>query len=118
MPSKEIRLKLNLYWSQTAQIRGRSEDSQSFKIEKGIRKGCLVSSVFNMYSEEVINEALQDGTGLVVNRVVINNIRFADDTVLLANTEEDSQRQVDKVNESCAAFGMELNAKKTKVMVM
>ena len=37
---------------------------------------------------------------------------------MLANTEEDLQRQVDKVNESCAAFGMELNAKKTKVMVM
>ena len=65
-----------------------------------------------------ISHIVQDETGLVVNGVVINNKRFADDTVLLANTEEDLQRQVDKVNESCAAFGMELNAKKTKVMVM
>ena len=108
-----------LYIKQTAQIRGRSEDSQSFKIEKGVRQGCVLSPVFfNMYSEELINEALQDETGLVLNGVVINNIRFVDDTVLLANTEEDLQRQVDKVNESCATFGMELNAKKTKVMVM
>ena len=60
-PSEEIRLVLHLYWSQTAQIRGRSEDSQSFKIEKGFRQGCvLVPLFFNMYSEELINEALQD----------------------------------------------------------
>ena len=89
MPSEEIRIVLNLYWSQTAQIRGRSEDSRSFKIEKGVRQGCALSAVcFNMYSEELINEALQDETGLVVNGVVINNMRFADDTVLLANTED------------------------------
>ena len=50
--------------------------------------------------------------------MAIYNIRFADDTVLLAGTEEESQRQLDKVNESCTAFGMELNAKKTKAMVM
>ena len=50
--------------------------------------------------------------------MVINNIRFADDSVLLANTEDDLQRHVDKVNESCTAFGMELNVKKTKGMVM
>ena len=50
--------------------------------------------------------------------MVINSIQFADDTVLQANTAEDLQRQVDKVNESCAACGMELNVKKTKVMVM
>ena len=70
------------------------------------------------FSEELINEALQNDAGLVVNGMAINNIRFADDTVLLAGTEEELQRQIDKVNESCTAFGMELNAKKTKVMVM
>ena len=71
-----------------------------------------------MCGEELINEALQDKTGLVVNGVVINNIRFADGTVLLAYTEEGLQRQVDKVNESCTAFGMKLDERKIKVMVM
>ena len=95
-----------------------SENSQSFKIKKGVRQGCVLYPVFfNMYSEELINEALQDETGLAVNGVIINNIRLADDTVLLANIE-DLQRQIDKVNESYTASGMQLNAKKTKVMVL
>ena len=88
VPPEEIRLISNLYWSQTAQVRGKSEDSRSFKIEKGVRQGCVLSPVFfNMYSEELINEALQDESGLEVNGMTINNIRFADDTVLLASTE-------------------------------
>ena len=119
MPPEEVRLISSLYWSQTAQIRGRSEDSQSSQIEKGVRKGYVLFPVFfNTYSEELITEALQNETGLVVNRLVLNNIQFVDDTVLLANTEEDLQRQIDKANESCAVFGMELNAKKTKAMAM
>ena len=44
--------------------------------------------------------------------MIINNIRFAGDTVLLASTEEELQRLIDKMNESCTAYGMELNAKK------
>ena len=119
LPPEEIRLISNLYWSQTAQIRGKSEDSRSFKIEQGVRQGCVLSPVFfNMYSEELINEALQDESGLEVNGMTINNIRFADDTVLLASTEGELQRLLDKINESCKAYGMELNAKKTKVMVI
>ena len=68
-----------------------------------------------MYSEESINEALHDETGLVVNDVVINNIRLADDTVLLPSTEEDLRRQVEKENESCTAFDMEFNAKRQRL---
>eukprot|EP00794_Sanderia_malayensis_P004332 gene4332-4905_t len=115
VPPEEVRLTSNLYWSQTAQIRGKSEDSSSIKIEKGVRQGCVLSPVFcNMYSEELINDAAQDESGLELNGMIIINIRFADDTVLLASTEEDLQRLIDKINESCTANGMELNAKKTK----
>ena len=119
MPSEEIRLTSNLYWSQTAQIRGKPEDSCSFKIEKGVRQDCVLSPVFfYMYIEELIDEALQDEAGLEVNGMIINNTGFADDTVLLAGTEEELQRYLDKINESCKAYGVELNAKKTKVMVV
>ena len=43
---------------------------------------------------------------------------FVDDTVLLAGAEEDLQRIIDRINESCTVYGMELNAKRTKVLVM
>ena len=46
LPSEEIRLISNLYWTQTAQIRGKSEDSRSFKIESGVRQRCVLSPVF------------------------------------------------------------------------
>ena len=116
VPSEEKRLILHLCWSQISQISGRSEDSRSLKIEIGVKQGCVLSPVFfNMYSEELMNEGLQNETDSVVNGVVINIIPFADDTVLLASTQEDSQRQIDKVNESCIAFDMELNAKRQRL---
>ena len=119
VPLEEIRLILNLYWSRTAQVRGKSEDSRSFKIEKGVTQGCVLSpAFFNMYSEELIKEALLDESGLEVNRMIISNMQFADDTVLLTSIEKDLQRLIDKINESCATYGIELNAKKTKVMIM
>ena len=60
----------------------RIKDSRSFKIEKGVRQGCVLSTVFfNMYCEELVNEALQDEAGLVLKKVIINNIRFADYTI-------------------------------------
>ena len=62
--------------------------------------------------------SIQDESGLEVKRMIINNIRFADDTVLLATKEEELQRLIDKINKSCKDYGMELNAKKTKVMII
>ena len=46
VPSEEIRSILNPYWFQTAQIKGRSEDSRSFKNGKGVRQGCVLSPMF------------------------------------------------------------------------
>ena len=59
VPPEEIMLITNLYWYQTAQIGGKSEDSRSFKIEKNLRQVCILSPVFfNMYREELINGVL------------------------------------------------------------
>ena len=64
----------------------RSRDTRCFKIEKGVRQGCVLSSMYlNIYCKELVNKALQDEAGLIINRVVVYYIRFADDTVLLAS---------------------------------
>ena len=74
-------------------------------------------SLFNLYSEKVINEALKDEDGIQVNGKYILNIRFADNTVLLASSAKQLQDMTQKVNATCLRYGVLLNKKKTKIMV-
>ena len=71
-----------------------------------------------MYIEELIQEALNDTRGIKVNGVTITNIRYADNTIIIAETEHNLQVMITRLNETCKIYGMELNAKKTKVMVI
>ena len=93
--------------------------SESFPIEKGVRQGCILSSIlFNIYSEMLIKDALQDEDGIKINGESITTIRYADDTAILAEKEEDLQRMMDKIYQHCKNYGMNLNLKKTKTMVI
>lgn len=75
--------------------------------------------LFNLYSEAILSEAL-DGCrhGIVVNGEVINNLRYADDTVLIAGTVEELQELMDRVNTSSNEYGLCMNVRKTKFMVI
>ncbi|GFR76317.1 endonuclease-reverse transcriptase [Elysia marginata] len=55
-------------------------------------------------------------SGILINSVNINNIRYADDTVILAESEEQLQAMLDRIVDKCKEYGMEINAKKTKTM--
>ena len=65
----------------------------------------FTSNSTRIYSEELNTEALQDESGVELNGMIINNVRFPYDIVLLASTEEDLKRLIDKINESCKAYG-------------
>ena len=56
--------------------------------------------------------------GILLNGVLINNLRYADDTVLIADTAEGLQRLIDRVTEVCEIYNMRLNTNKTKVMIV
>ena len=56
--------------------------------------------------------------GIVVGGNIINNLRYADDTVLLADCEEDLQSLVTNIKEESSKYGLEINKKKTKAMVI
>ena len=119
IPNHEIRLIANLYWKQRASVRTNNGETEEIEIKRGIRQGCILSPVlFNLYSEYLIEEALSNKRGLNINGENINNVRFADDTVLIAESEEDLQEMVNELNKKCSDYGMSLNAKKTKVMVI
>ena len=116
--AKDLKLIRNLYWQQTASIQTEDGQSKTFPIERGVRQGCVLSpSIFNVYTEEIFKE-FEELPGIKLLGEYINNLRYADDTVLLAESEEELQTLVDAVKEGSLRFGLEMNTKKTKTMIV
>ena len=115
---KDLNLIMNLYWQQTASIKTDEGQSSSFNIKRGVRQGCVLSpNLFNVYTEKIFKE-FEDLPGIKMFGEYINNLRYADDTVLLAESEEELQTLVNAVKEGSLKYGLEMNTKKTKTMVI
>ena len=83
-----------------------------------MRQGCVLSpDLFALYGENILQE-IEDLEGIIVGGVNINNVRYVDDTVLMADTEEKLQLMVEKVNDISEANGLRMNMKKTETMVV
>lgn len=117
---QDIQIIANLYWRQTARVRYDNNMTDEINIQKGVRQGCILSPMlFNIYSECIFQEALEDETvGVIINGRPINNIRYADDTVLIATSPEDLQRLLNKVTMVSEEYGLHINVNKTKTMVI
>lgn len=120
LDSSDVRIIANLYWKQTTSVLVDGKESQTLSIKRGVRQGCILSPLlFNVYSERIFRKALYDKQeGIIVNGEVINNLRYADDTVLLASSQKDLQLLLDSVIESCKEAGLDLNIRKTKILVI
>ena len=91
-----------------------------FKIGKGVRQGCILSScLFNLYADNIIRNAGLDEsqTGFKRARRNINSLRYADDTTLMAESEEELKSLLMKVKEENEKVGLKLSIQKTKIMV-
>ena len=90
-----------------------------FQIRKGICQGCILSHcLFNLYAEYTMwNAGLDEAqAGLKIARRNINNVRYADDTTLMAESEEELKSLLMKVKEESEKAGLKLNIQKMKIM--
>ena len=85
---KDLRLIHNLYWEQSAAVRVNGETSKFINIQRGVRQGCVFyPDLFNLYSENILRE-IENIKGVITGGYNLNNIRYADDTALIADSEE------------------------------
>ena len=109
----------SLYAGQEATVRARHGTTGWFQIRKGLSQSYMLSPcLFNLYAEYIMrNVGLDEAQGgLKIARRNINNFRYADDTILMAETEEELKSLLKKVKEESEKFGLKLNIQKTKNM--
>ena len=119
IPDHLTRLLRNLYAGQEATVRTGHGTTYWFQIGKGVRQGCILSPcLFNLYAEYIIRNAELDEAqaGIKIAGRNINNLRYADDTTLMAESEE-LKSLLMKVKEESEKVGLKLNIQKTKIMV-
>ena len=104
---------------QEATVRTGHGATDWFQIGKGVPQGCILSPcLFNLYAEYIMrNTGLEEAqTGIKIAGRNINNLRFADDTTLMAENEEKLKSLLMKVKEKSEKVGLKLNIQKTKIM--
>ena len=109
----------NLYAGQGTTVRTEHGTTYWFQIEKGGRQGCILSPcLFNLYAEYIMRNAGLEETqaGIKIARRNINNLRYADETTLKAESEEELKSLLMKVKEESEKVGLTLNIQKTKIM--
>ena len=109
----------NLYAGQEATVRTGHRTTDWFQIGKGVRQGCILSPcLFNLYAEYIMRNAGLEETqaGMKIARRNINNLRYADDTTLMAESEEELKSLLMKVKEKSGKVDLKLNIQNTKIM--
>ena len=109
----------NLYAGQEATVRTGHRTTDWVQIGKGVHPGCILSPcLFNFYAEYIMrNAGLEESqAGIKIARRNINKLRHADDTTLMAESEEELKSLLLKVKEESEKVGLKLNIQKMKIM--
>ena len=109
----------NLYAGHEAIVRTGHGTTDWFQIGKGVRQGCILSPcLFNLYEQYITtNAGLEEAqAGIKTAGKNINNLRYADDTTLMAESKEELKSLLMKVKGKSEKVGLKLNIQKTKIM--
>ena len=109
----------NLYADQKAAVGTRHETIDWFQIGKRVHQGCILSPcLFNLYAENIIGNARLDESQAGIKIAVrnINNLRYTDDTTLMAESEEELKSLSLRVKEKSEKAGLQLNILKPKII--
>uniref|UniRef100_A0A4W2CUU4 RNA-directed DNA polymerase n=1 Tax=Bos indicus x Bos taurus TaxID=30522 RepID=A0A4W2CUU4_BOBOX len=109
----------NLYVGQEATVRTGHGTTDWFQIGKGVHQSCILSPcLFNLYAEYIMrNAGLEEAqAGIKIDGRNINNLRYADDTTLMAESEEELKSLLMKLKEESEKVGVKLNIQKAKIM--
>ena len=109
----------NLFSGQEATVRTGHGTADCFQIGKGVHQHCILSPcLFNLYTEYIMQNAGLDESqaGIKISRRNSNKLRYADDTTLMAESEEELKNLLMKVKEEIEKVGFKLNIQKTKIM--
>ena len=110
---------LRMYAGKEATVRTKHGTTDRFQIGKGVHQGCILSPcLFNLYVEYIMQNVRLDEpqAGIKISRRNINNLSYADDTILMAESEEEHKSLLMKVKEESEKVGLKLNIQKTMIM--
>ena len=120
-PKHLVWLLERLYSKATGVIRVADGHTDQFPFEQGVRQGCIVSPLlFNACGETImrqVEETLDERPGSVIGGRSIWNLRYADDSTLLARSKQELEKQAVELEKCSHSFGLQINAAKTHVMV-
>ncbi|GFO47568.1 endonuclease-reverse transcriptase [Plakobranchus ocellatus] len=118
MDGKNLREIRNLYRDQTTPVRIEGEHSDFKSTKRAVRLGCVISpDLFHLYSEIILRN-LGDISGLKINEENLNNLKYADGIVFIAESGEHFQKLLDSVVLESKRMSLSLNVKKTECTVI
>jgi hypothetical protein len=120
VPNHLILLIKSLYNNNYARVRINGELTDSFRVTKGVRQGCILSPIlFNIYGEWIMRKATEDWNGgITIGGKKICNLRYADDTTILASSEAELIHLLQRIEDVSLTMGLKINRDKTRIMII